>query len=41
MSIVKTDEKKDAPILRMILAGMASVCAGGTTHPVDTIKVNL
>ena len=31
----------DKPILRMILAGVASVCAGGTTHPVDTVKVRL
>ena len=28
-------------LLRMVLAGVASVCAGGTTHPIDTIKVRL
>lgn len=31
----------DKPILRMMLAGVASIAAGGSTHPVDTVKVRL
>ena len=32
------DEK---PFLRMILGGVASMCACAVTHPVDTVKVRL
>ena len=31
----------DAPLLRMLLAGVSSVFAGACTHPVDTLKVRL
>lgn len=38
---MEPNEKSERPILRMILAGMASVVAGGTTHPIDTVKIRL
>jgi hypothetical protein len=38
---MESNERKERPILRMILAGMASVIAGGTTHPIDTVKIRL
>jgi hypothetical protein len=25
----------------MALAGLASMCAGGTTHPIDTVKIRM
>jgi hypothetical protein len=38
---MSVNEKKERPILRMLLAGVASMCAGGTTHPIDTVKIRL
>ncbi|CAD8178661.1 unnamed protein product [Paramecium octaurelia] len=39
MNSIGPEENK--PILRMFLAGIASIAAGGSTHPVDTVKVRL
>lgn len=36
-----TGPGENRPILRMALAGVASICAGSFTHPVDTVKVRL
>lgn len=39
MNSIGPEENK--PILRMLLAGVASICAGSFTHPVDTVKIRL
>ncbi|CAD8086292.1 unnamed protein product [Paramecium primaurelia] len=33
--------EENKPILRMFLAGIASIVAGGSTYPLDTVKVRL
>ena len=36
-----TESSIDNRILTLIFAGIASMCAGGTTHPLDTCKIRL
>lgn len=36
-----TGPEENKPILRMLLAGIASIVAGGSTFPLDTVKVRL
>ena len=34
-------EPKDSRGMTLVFAGIASMCAGGTTHPLDTCKIRL
>lgn len=34
-------EPKDSRVMTLVFAGIASMCAGGTTHPLDTCKIRL
>lgn len=41
MSSPKTPSPDNSQILTLIFAGIASMCAGGATHPLDTCKIRL